>query len=309
MRSLFLVTGTNEVLKYMDSLANLKYGPCEAMPYDAPGLGDEILYGRVKEWNPDLIVYIGSRWGKQPSISTLARMNTNIAPSVHICSDAADPPWHDLIREYHTCGAFSVQVAIDGSHKWPTADSNMTALTPVDPALFPKTLLPHSERTIECGYAGNAGGGPASKRTVLLGELLRHRVLDLRIRSNLPYTYEAFCVYLTKLRMSLNIAFTGTESTMHVKGRVLESALAGAMLLETKGSPTSYWFRPGVDYLEYGSVAEALDLIQHIDTAASQAVADSLRRRVLSEHSPEAFWQRIFERIGINSSDDKYAYG
>jgi len=29
------------------------------------------------------------------------------------------------------------------------------------------------------------------------------------------YTYEAFCQYLSTLRISLNIAYTGTEATTH----------------------------------------------------------------------------------------------
>lgn len=301
MRSLFLSTSTNETDKYRDCLTNLKLGETHVLRYDNPAMSDPILYGQVKDWAPDLIVYIGSRWGKQPSIACLSKMAEKLAPSVHICSDAADMPWHDLLREYHLCGAFTVQVAIDGSHKWPLASSQMTALTPVDPILFPQRISPHAERGISCGFAGNGGGGPGSKRTELLGYLLEKRILDLRIRSNLPYTYESYCDYLGKCRTSLNIAYSGTEQALQVKGRVLESGLAGACLLETAGAPTSYWFRPGLDYLEYKDPADLVAIITRIEhePEATQAMAESLRRRVLSEHSPAQFWNRIFGRIGL----------
>ncbi len=305
MRSLFLSTSSNETDKYCDSLRNLNLGETQIIRYDGLGMTDQALYAQARDWKPDLLVYIGARWGKQPSISALANLNNKVAPMVHICSDAGDPPWHDLLREYNSHGAFALQVSIDGSHKWPFADTQMTALTPVDPALFPPVLVPHRERTIILGYGGNPGGGPQSKRTIMLSQLLAHPdALDIRMRSTLPHTYEAYCFYLAKLRMSLNVSFTGTEASMHVKGRVLESALAGACLLETRGSPSNYWFKPGLDYLEYSTAEEAMAIRERLknEPEESQAIADSLRRRVLAEHSPAVFWQRIFGRIGIDTA-------
>lgn len=300
MRSLFLLTSSNEVDKYAETLAGLNLGEVKSLRYDKIDHSPSGLLANVRAFAPDLIVYIGSRWGQQPTIAALANLTNRVAPTVHICSDAADPPWHDLLRAYHDAGAFTLQVAIDGSRKWPLADSQMTALTPVDPKHFPPVLA-HSERSVACGFAGNAGGGGDSRRTALLSQLLERRLIGLRIRSSLPFTYESYCEYLNTCRMSLNIAWTGTEATTHVKGRVLESALAGAMVLETKGSPTSEWFTPGVDYLEYETVddvAAALDSIRPID---AQIIALSLRAKVIAEHSPAMFWSRIFERLGMQT--------
>lgn len=303
MKSLVLITGTNEVPKYVESLRNLNLGEVQSLQYDLVERTEQALYAKIKECAPDFVVYIGARWGKVPAPSTLATINDKIAPMVHICSDAADYPWHDLLREYDASGCFALQVAIDGSHKWPLHARQMTALTPVDPAPFPYPLKRHSERIVPFGYAGNPGSGPVSRRTIMLSSLLATRMLDLRIRSNLPHTYEAYCTYLSTLRVSLNVAYTGTEATTHVKGRVIESALAGACLLETKGSPTSYWFRPGIDYLEYETAEDAIDLVKQLgaDQARAQAMADSMMERV-KEHSPALFWQKIFDRIGMKAA-------
>jgi len=304
MRSMFLETGTSEVQKYAETMRGLGLGEVGTLRYDEVGGSEKLLYARVKEFAPDLVVYIGSRWGIQPSIAALCKINSSIAPSVHICSDAADPPWHDLLREYHTAGAFTLQVAIDGNSKWPCSSAHMTALTPVDPAHFP--FFPHhpplhDARPIACGYAGNPGGGPQSQRTVLLSSLLQKRMIDTRIRSNLPYTYDSYCEYLTRCRMSLNVAYSGTEATKQVKGRVLESGLAGACLLETAGAPTSEWFRKGIDYLEYENADHCAAIIERLkhEPEETQTMADALRSRVLSEHSPSKFWGRIFDKIGI----------
>lgn len=302
MKSLVLSTSSNETTKYSDGLRDLGYGEVRLMAYDQLGHSEQLLYAKAKEYAPDLIVYIGTRWGQQPSIAAISRMNEKIAPMVHLCSDAADIPWHDLLRDYHTAGAFSLQVAIDGSHKWPNSQTQMTALTPVDAKNFP-AFRPHVERGTLAGYAGNPGSGPGSRRTAVLSELLEARLIDLRIRSNLPFTYESYCDYLSGVRISLNIAYTGTEATTHVKGRVLESGLAGCTLLETHGSPTSYWFRPGLDYLEYKDAEHAANIIRMLahEPAATEAMGRSLMDRVTREHSPAMFWGRILERIGVQT--------
>jgi hypothetical protein len=301
VRSLFLITGTNEVLKYADSLRILNHGSVDVLRYDELSSSDQVLWGKIREAKPDFVVYIGSRWGKQPSISCLSQINEKIAPMVHLCSDAADPPWFDLLRDYHSAGCFSLQIAIDGSHKWPLSSTQMTALTPVDPASFPLGLRPHEERGIRAGYGGNAGGGPGTKRTDFLAAMLQERALDMRGRTNLPHTYDAYCDFLQNCRMSFNTSFSGTEAALQVKGRVVESGLAGALLLETKGAPTSYWFRPGIDYLEYESPENAVSIIRQLSERPdeTQRMAFSLRERVLAAHTPAHFWAQVLDRIGM----------
>ena len=301
MKAVFLETSTSEVQKYGDGLRSLKWGEVLSLKYDLPGGSEDLLYERAHEFKPDLIVYIGTRWGPQPSIVTLSRMTQKIAPTVHICSDAADMPWWDLLRTYHDRGVFTLQVAIDGSQKWPLASSHMTALTPVDASDYTHGDRPHAERTVMCGYAGNTGGGGTSRRTILLIEFLEKKLIDCRVRSPLPFTYPGYCAYLENCRISLNVAYSGTEAALQVKGRVVESALAGACLLETAGAPTSDWFQPGVDYLEYANSGEAEQIIRRLENepAETQAMAQRLREKVMREHSLEAFWTRIIDRIGM----------
>jgi len=304
MKTLVLSTSTNETTKYSESILGLGLGEVVTLPYDIIDQSEQFLYGKIKDCAPDMIVYIGSRWGKQPSISTLCKINWKIAPSVHICSDAADPPWHDLLRSYHDKGAFSLQVAIDGSRNWPGASSGLTLLTPVEFDNFPEIPQPHQARGTVCGFAGNAGSGDLSERTKLLSALLKERLLALRIRSSLPYTYDSYCDYLSACRMSLNIAYSGTEQVFQVKGRVVETGLACACLLETAGAPTSEWFRPGIDYLEYKDAEHAARIIRRLENepVETEAIALNLHKRIKMEHSPRQFWNAIFSKIGMREA-------
>ena len=303
MRTLFLSTSSNETTKYLESLECLKLGPCEMLRYDSADQTEANMYSRAKESKPDLIVYIGGVYGKQPATSTLARINAKIAPMVHLCSDAADAPWWALLREYHLAGCFTLQVAIDGNLHWPLADSQLTLLTPINPAHFNGTVKPHAEREYVCGWAGNAGSEGGRRRAVLT-ELMLRNLLRVRMRSGEMDTYDAMCAFLGNCRMSLNISWSGTEQAHQVKGRVIETGLAAGVLLEIKGSPTAQWFTPGVDYLEYSTMDELIEAIKCYELQLpswGEEMGKRLQARVLAEHHPRVFWGKILERIGLES--------
>lgn len=301
MKTLFLSTSTNETDKYKEGLTSLQAGEVHTILYDTT-ISDTDLYRAAKELQPDLIVYIGSRWGKQPATATLAQLNSKVAPAVHLCSDAADQPWWDLLMEYHYQGSFAVQVAIDGNRKWPLADTQLTLLTPVLPSDFPDGNKAHADRAAACVYAGNTGG-PGSQRRLILSDLLQFKLISLRVRSDLPFTYDSYCEYLSAARMSLNVSFSGTEMAKQVKGRVVESGLAGACLLELQGSPTAEWFQPGHDYLEYAQTSDVRNHVERMkqEPEMTQEIGFRLRKRVLEEHSPKQFWSTIFKRLGFTA--------
>lgn len=300
MKFVALETGTSEVAKYGDTLRKLGH-EVASIRYDIPGLADQTLIAKIREQSPQCVVYIGSRWGIVPSPACLSRINEKIAPSVLICSDAGDAPWHDMLRQYDQSGCFTLHVAIDGSTKWPGSDHHMTALTPVDSADYLTPPRPHALRNVIAGFAGNAGGGGASVRTNTLTQLLSTASIEVRTRSPLPFTYKGYADYLCNVRISLNVAQTGTEASMHVKGRIVESGWAGCCVLESKGSPTASWFTPGTDYLEYGSATEAAQMIAELreNPMLTESYGLALRAKIEAEHTIEKFWTRVFERMGI----------
>lgn len=302
-KALFLSTSSNETTKYADSLECLGGWEVGWLRYDEKDVTDAALFSAAKGIAPELIVYIGSRWGKMPSTYALARLNDKVAPSVHLCSDGADVPWWDLLMEYYRAHAFSLQVTIDGAHQWPLANNprGMSALTPINPSYFGGSI-PHAERAWGCGYAGNPGSEGGQRRGVLT-ELAFQNLLRMRLRGSGADGYQECCDFIKQCRMTLNVSFTGTEAAHHVKGRVIEAALAGSCLLEVAVSPTCHWFTPGVDFLTYDSVEQAAGLIRDMAERpeATQAIGERLRARVAAEHSPRAFWSRIFDRVGLRA--------
>jgi len=152
VRAFFITTSTNETHKHHESFASIPGNEIGCYVYNyrlkpkaelVAGLDAEV-YAAAKAFSPDLIVYIGACGGNTPSIEGFKRLR-EIAPTVHFCSDAADDPWWPWLLAYDKAGSFDLQVALDGTHDWPLANTQLTALTVVDPARFPPPM-PHEAR-------------------------------------------------------------------------------------------------------------------------------------------------------------------
>jgi len=312
---LFVSTETNEIPKYGESLAGLGHqvevvrfihrkidGKFSTQP-------DAEILEKATALKPELIVYVGTCGGNMPTTALLQKLNQEIAPSVLICSDAADEPspWWPLLHEYDREGCFTVMVAIDGNRNWPFAGKGITALTPVPPAYFAKGAKPHRDRARVFGYAGNIGGIRPDKVTGIIwgrGPLVREMMgfgLETRDRDLREDSYPEVADFMCESRITPNFAETGSFQRMHVKGRVVEAGLARCTLLETRGSPARDWFTPGVDYLEYETVEDARrhgELLKD-QPDETERYGQRLHDRVMAEHAPDKFWGRIFDKAGL----------
>ena len=318
MKALFIITRTNEMHKHCDSWSCLgneyqTYTYTHQKGGNAPSggkLDDEIL-AAATEYKPEVIIYVGACRSNTPSIDCFVRLKRTIAPIVHLCSDAADEPWWDELIAYHKAGAFSVQVAIDGNKNWPLYDTDITALTPIDPSYYPDPPKIHAERSVVFGFAGNIGSvhtmknGKVTGRRPLVAEMitfgLKYRErpkgnFDLKSGSD---SYKEAAQYMSDTRIMPNFSQTGSFERMHVKGRVVEAGLAGCLLLEPKGSPTPDWFEPGVDYLQYDDMKQAKQIVSEMrdKPEESQEFGIRLRRKIEENHSPEKFWGKVMERL------------
>ncbi len=270
---------------------------------------------------PDVILYI-SAWEGLFVLDnqTLGELN-QIAPLVHMCFDASDPPWWPQMETFEKLGIFAFTLNIDGGHVWPGGKdwrydrwntgpiqaaspqppikNGLTLLTPLDPRAFDGVQVPFNVRPFSVGYAGNAGGWIRNA----LVQRLQHELKGLfafKQRDDNLGSYNHYCTFLRHCRVSISVPFTGSNATYHVKGRVLESGYAGACLLEWKNDATRGWFSPRHDFEEYESVEECCEMAQWLagHPRRCEEIAANLHRRVTTEHSPEAFWGKVLERVG-----------
>lgn len=289
MRALFLTTSTFDTEKLISSFTSLGH-QTEVVRYDVEGVDVAAL---AEHRRPDVMVYIGAVGSCHnefvPTSDTLARAN-RAAPMVHICSDSADTPWWPLLEEYDAAKSFRLQVGIDGCWDSPLAELGVVDLTPMDPRYF--ATADWESRIYQGGFAGGEGWR---------GDLLNH-LRDAGLLEVLggygTLRYEFICAFYTLCRFVPNDARTGTGAKRHVKGRFLEAALAGAVVVEAHDSPAMDWFEPGVDYLTWHTAEEAE---QHIRSGspACWAMGERLRQKVLANHTAKAFWDRTFKAMGL----------
>jgi Glycosyl transferases group 1 len=300
MRGMVFTTGTPDTIKLVRSFQSLGH-ETQVVQYDAsPASGQNHvdMLACVTAWKPDVIVYIGAiktihhSW--VPSTQELCEIN-HIAPMIHICSDAADTPWHQSLEEYNAAGAFALQVAIDGSLDSPLGRFGMVALTPVHHEWFPENPS-YGNRSVHCGFAGGVGC-----RIDILSVIQQHGMLTHYGNGGHAGLYEDLCKFYTACRTVVNDARTGSMARRHIKGRFVEAGMAGAVVLEPADSPAREWFKEGEEFLTWQNPQEAVELIRQADPQLLryEEMGRRIRARMIEEHSAPVFWREVFRRIGL----------
>jgi hypothetical protein len=275
---------------------------------------DDELIRRVEEEAPDVCIYIavclspkqfdGSEPHKGVPYDSTFRKVRDTCPSVMICCDGGDVGWERLLHRYHDGNCFDLMVDIDGVLDWPLKDKPgcFVGLNPWPwPADLPIKAL--SRRSVDFGFHGALGLG--SRRWQMCEELKRTAGLSVHARGCVsdPCTmpYNEYARRISEFKIALNMAWSGMETCLHVKGRVLEYGFAGCCLLENRGSWAKEWFTPGVDYIEYEDAGHAAGLAQELlaDLHRSQVFADNLRKKVNEQYNAERFWTSVLGKAGI----------
>lgn len=339
MKVIFFSTSSNNTDTVIDSLRATNLAEVDVFRYDTrflqhcglaiqanPKAADMLRAGQIhfdpatvrrdaemltaaREKKPDVIFYISAWEGDfVPSNETLGELNA-MAPVVHLCFDASDPPWWPQLAKFERDGVFSLTVNIDGGHFWPGGEQwdstlikpdyprlsrSLTTLTPLDPRPFAGILLPYLERPYRVGYGGNAGGPIRNALVSRLQQTVPGFIP--RLRDDDPGSYAAYIYFLKHTQVSVSVPFTGSNAAKHVKGRVVESAFAGACLLEWKNAATRTWFLPRYEYEEYETIDECLEVAAWMTGQPRRCaeMAAAMQQRAIREHSADVVWNKIF---------------
>lgn len=236
----------------------------------------------ARDCNPDLIVWVGALT-RHPAPEVLRGLR-GVAPMVLLCGDLSDDGWkneaHHLL--HHEC--FDLYISMDGF----ASPGFVPKLTPVDT----RPYLPKywNERTTPCGFYGGY-------------DTERYNTIPAvgAVHAGFPLSYKELAEFMCNCKTIVNTPRSGSDNSDHVKGRVVETGFAGAVLLERRNHATSQWFRPGIDYVEYLNPTDGHHRLQWLMERPEEAqeIAASLHQRVVTEHSPAAYWGDICSRLNI----------
>jgi hypothetical protein len=272
---------------------------------------DDDLLTQVDVWKPDVVIYI-SAWEGLFVLEheTLGAINQK-APVVHMCFDGADNPWWPQMKVFEEKGLFSLTLNIDGSHVWPGGKewgltpysgeaqwrikNGLTLLTPLDPRFFNSPDNPFMQRPYGIAYAGNHGGWLRD----WLFQKMSNKGYATRVRDDVMGSYGFYCRFLQQCKAVVSVPFTGSTTTYHVKGRVLEAGYAGACLMEWRNEATRAWFTPRHMFWEYEGVENCIEecewLIGH--PKLCEEMARNLHHEVTTKHDPHSFWTAVLDRV------------
>lgn len=302
MKITVLTSGTNNTPPLYEPLRDLGHD-LTVIVYDAMTHSEHRnIPFAIDRAAPDWVLYIGAieeHHGKPvPNVNVLADIGSS-HPLVHCCCDGAEPYWWRQLERYYDRGRFALQVNIDGVRIGPIGDRGLTLLCPVDTTKYRN--VPWKKRKNLCGFSGGLHAG----RAAIIMPLEKRGLLARRDR-NVDDDQSAYRKFNEDCCVGINAAHTGGNTgQLHVKFRAGgELPAAGCLVLETKGSPLGDWFEADKDYLQYGSVEEAAAKIVWVrsNMEEAEAMAARMRKKVIAEHSPAAFWSQVMDRIGLGEA-------
>jgi len=288
MRAFFILPNVQEGNTAIDAWDSFSSEPAVRIVIDFNGAPvDEELLTNVREANPKVIFYVGAPMAPAvPKLETFKSLR-RIAPLVNICHDAFDPSWFETLLIWRDC--FDLQVSIDGGSETPGID--MGTLTPFSPLPYEGKDI---KRDITCGFAGQ-NSGPGHPRRDWLNPLVNLKRVSHRPRDT--ETYEGYANFLLRCRMVINFSQSG-NNVHHVKGRVIEVALAGGVLLEMDGAPTRDWIPEEYIYF-YKDLYEASEIIKGEAFSEWEGKARGYQLYVRKHYTPEKIYGEMLERIGL----------
>lgn len=283
---------------------------------------DDDMIRHAENFGPDMILFTSAWEGLFcPTNATLAKLNT-MAPVVHMLHDASDYPWWPQLAQFEIDKCFAATVNIDGGLYWPGGSkwdrepisNGVTVLTPVDPRPYQQTQITRvRDRMYALGYAGNRGGPIRSFLTEQVGRAIPSFVC--RMREESPQTYFHYAEFLKQCRVVINVPWSGSNSAQHVKGRVVETGFAATCLLEWRNDNTRQWFTPRFHFEEYQGHALPEAVEDCIETARflmdrpnrAEEIAMAHHYEVMTKHSPEVVWAKIFGAAGLPKAAERAA--
>lgn len=272
---------------------------------------------QVTEWvahyQPDYLVWLGVCGSVyQPTPTRFWIFRKSGVKTIMLCPEASHPDWDKVIKEFHEHDSFDLIVNLDGNEKWDKRDKGFTTLAIFDQRPYRKPQLPLKDRPIDVGFCGGVGfTGTMRQRLVdhfKKVSSLKFEELPFKFSWQGGESYQEYADFMMSCKIIINPAHSSNENVLHVKGRVIETGLAGCMLLEQNGSPINEWFSGEVCYFfETPQTAEnvARYILSELRIGSDYAhpYPVNLQKQVLEKYSPDKLWSAIFNKLNGPASN------
>jgi spore maturation protein CgeB len=176
------------------------------------------------------------------------------------------------------------------SFKYP--DNHINLWVPQDHSMF--SFVYQSGKSIDVSFIGSV----YSDRAMFLGNSSKNISIYGGQRNKRLSSYE-YANIIKNSKISINFPLSPCGSFHQIKGRVYEIFSCGSMLLERKNPVTSKLFVPGQDYIEFDSVKEMDDAIEHFvnNEYDRERISISGCIKYINFYGSKKFWDAIINEI------------
>ena len=111
-----------------------------------------------------------------------------------------------------------------------------------------------------------------------------------------PYQYASM---IRQSKIGINFALSQTGVYWQAKGRIFEYIASGALLLDSKNPSTSTFFRPGIDYIEFETAQDIIEMVEFYlkNDDARIKIASSGYQRFNELWTAKHYWDTMLDRL------------
>jgi len=173
--------------------------------------------------------------------------------------------------------------------------------TPQDPRIY---YNPNLIRDINISFIGDKNKPDRLKGICALNNNSLNVYLSGGMRDHRLTSDEYAHVHM-RSKIALNFSGGGFWSdearfrVHHAKGRIFESTLCGAMLLESDNPETKIWFEPMVDYVPFSNETDLIEKVKYYleHDVEREIIAANGYQKAKKMYNCEKFWMIVFAKI------------
>jgi hypothetical protein len=172
----------------------------------------------------------------------------------------------------------------------------------ISPSYDPEGLFKPMDKDIDVSFIGQTSSY-RDYRKDYIDFLILKKVKGVFSTLDRPdqKSHEDYAEIMGRSKIGINFSYS---TDMHqLKGRVFETLLSGALLLEMANKQTSMLFDEGIDYISFENKKDLLNKINYYLQNENQRleIAKNGRNKVLTFFNGQHYWDAIFHKVGLNA--------
>lgn len=273
----------------------------------------EQLLRYCKDVDPEIVVFLpGTAQHRNPTLGVFRQLRAQGIPTVLFVADLRKALWQGVANR--VADAFDLVLPIDGCSLESLPSLRhlgrrfFRGWSPISPGNVPPFATRRSCVNLVGSLWGERVHGVQALRNAGIEVITRPSAIEAHRDPNLPaHKTLSTATYLDSLRqaqLTVNYSACSTGDGHQLKGRVLEAAACGSMLLESANDVTCDFFEEGREYVSFDGAADLVEKVRYFLAHPERAaeIAANATSRFLRDYTATTFWTRVLAAARENNA-------